>query len=155
VYYADKTSRPQRLLRLPVEGGTPVEIGNVPEEGLVGAVAVSPDGKFLAFPYHESGPKPLQRLVVVPVDGGAPVKSFVGITGFLRWTPDGRGINYYAMQNGIRQIFEQPLAGGAPHPVTRFTSDKIHDFEWSEDGKQLYVSHGEISSDAVLITNVH
>src|SRR5262249_28870890 len=62
VYYADETSRPQRVLRIPIEGGPAVEVAKIPGEGLTGGAAVSPDGKLLALPYHESGPNPSQRL---------------------------------------------------------------------------------------------
>ena len=114
---------------------------------------MSPDGKLLAFPYHESGPNPSQRLSIIRMDTGEQVKSFPGVTGYIRWKPDGRAIAYFADRDGIQQVFEQSLVGGAPRPVTRFASGKVRDFDWSVDGKELYVSHGEINSDAVLITN--
>jgi len=155
VYYADETNRPQRVLRIPVEGGPPVEVVKIPGEGLTGGAAVSPDGKLLAFPYHESGPNPLQRLSIIRLDTGEQVKSFTGVTGYIRWKPDGRAIAYFADRDGIQQVFEQSLVGGAPRPVTRFASGKVRDFDWSLDGKELYISYGEINSDAVLITNFH
>jgi hypothetical protein len=37
--------------------------------------------------------------------------------------------------------------------VTNFTSGRVRDFDWSLDGKTLYVSHGEVNGDAVLISN--
>jgi hypothetical protein len=153
IYYADEESRPQRILRLPVEGDTPVEFAKIPGEGLTSDVVVSPDGKLVAYIYHESGPNPVQRLLVIPFEGGPPMKSFLGISGDIQWTPDGRGIEYYEARDGIRQIMEQPLGGGTPRALTNFTSGKIFGFSWSPDGKQLYVIHGETNSDAVLITN--
>jgi Tol biopolymer transport system component/DNA-binding winged helix-turn-helix (wHTH) protein len=152
VYYSDETSRPQRVLRLPIEGGRAVEVAKIPGEGLTGGAAVSPDGKLLAIPYHESGPNPSQRLSIVHMEGEV-VKSFTGVTGYVRWKPDGRSIAYFAVRDGIQQVLEQSLAGGPPRQVTKFGSGKVRDFDWSVDGKELYVSHGEINSDAVLITN--
>jgi len=153
VYYCDETSRPQRVLRMPIEGGAPVEVAKIPGEGLTGGAGISPDGRLLAFPYHESGATPVQRLSIVRVDTGDLVKSFSGVTGYIRWRPDGRAIDYFATRDAIRQVMEQPLAGGAPRQVTKFTYGRVRDFDWSADGKQLYVSHGETNSDAVLITN--
>jgi Tol biopolymer transport system component/DNA-binding winged helix-turn-helix (wHTH) protein len=153
VYYADEISRPQRVMRMPIDGGPALEVTKIPGEGLTGGAAVSPNGKFLAFPYHESGPNPLQRLSIIRLDTGDVVKSFTGITGYVRWRPDGRAIAYFADRDGVQQVFEQTLAGGGPRQVTRFGSGKVRDFDWSIDGKELYAAHGETHSDAVLITN--
>jgi hypothetical protein len=42
---------------------------------------------------------------------------------------------------------------GSPHQITSFTSGHIFSFDWSSDGKQLYVARGSISSDIVQLTN--
>ncbi|MGA2430529.1 MAG: winged helix-turn-helix domain-containing protein [Candidatus Acidiferrum sp.] len=153
VYYADETSRPMGVFRLPIEGGTPVEVTKIPGEGLTGGAAVSPDGKLLAFPYYESGPNPVQRLSVVRLDTGVLVNSFIGVGGYICWKPDGRAIAHFDVSDEIHQVIEQPLAGGAPRPLTKFTTGRVRDFDWSVDGKTLYVSHGEVNGDAVLISN--
>jgi hypothetical protein len=54
--------------------------------------------------------------------------------------------------NGAGNVWEQPLAGGPPKPVTHFTSDKIFSFDWSPDGR-LALSRGTAATDAVLIKN--
>jgi eukaryotic-like serine/threonine-protein kinase len=153
VYYADEISRPQRVMRIPIDGGLPEEVAKIPGEGLTGGAAVSPDGKLLALPCHESGANPLQRLSIIRIDTREVVKSFTGVTGYVRWRPDGRAIAYFTVRDGVRQVAEQSLARGAPRPVTRFGSGKVFDFDWSLDGRELYVAHGEVHSDAVLITN--
>ena len=54
--------------------------------------------------------------------------------------------------NGVDNIWEQPVAGGPPKPVTHFTSDRIFGFDWSRDGR-LALSRGTEPTDAVLIKN--
>ncbi|MGB7591020.1 MAG: hypothetical protein WBO19_07260, partial [Terriglobia bacterium] len=54
--------------------------------------------------------------------------------------------------NGVDNVWEQPLAGGPPKPVTHFTSEKIFWFDWSRDGR-LALSRGADQTDAVLIKN--
>jgi hypothetical protein len=53
---------------------------------------------------------------------------------------------------GVRNIWEQPIEGGPPKPVTHFTSDKIFYFDLSRDGR-LALSRGTDQTDAVLIKN--
>jgi hypothetical protein len=56
-------------------------------------------------------------------------------------------------RNGAANIWEQPIAGGPPRQITNFTSGLIFDFSWSRDGKQMFLSRGENSSDVILISN--
>jgi len=70
----------------------------------------------------------------------------------LHWTPDGSAISFVNNVNGAGNVWEQPLAGGPPKPVTHFTSDKIFSFDWSPDGR-LALSRGTAATDAVLIKN--
>jgi len=37
--------------------------------------------------------------------------------------------------------------------LTDFKSDRIFDFSWSRDGKQLALFRGVVNSDVVLISN--
>jgi hypothetical protein len=52
----------------------------------------------------------------------------------------------------VSNIWEQPVAGGPPKPVTHFTSDGIFSYDWSRDGR-LALSRGAVQIDAVLIKN--
>jgi hypothetical protein len=47
----------------------------------------------------------------------------------------------------------QPIPKGPPKQVSNFTSGQIFSFDWSPDGKQLYVARGSLASDIVLISN--
>jgi serine/threonine protein kinase/Tol biopolymer transport system component len=116
--------------------------------------SVSPDGKWIACIFTP-GNQP-HSLAMVPFTGGQPAKVFPlpAASGLLRivWTPDGRAISFINSENGVGNVWEQPVAGGPPKPVTHFTSDKIFWFDWSHDGR-LAVSRGTEATDAVLIKN--
>jgi Tol biopolymer transport system component len=146
-----------------VEGGKPVLMkvpsGGGPASQLTDyfshSASVSPDGKWIACSYTPSE----SRLAIVPFAGGQPAKVFplpgsgVGPPHYpYPWTPDGRAISYNNSVNGVDNIWEQPVAGGPPKPVTHFTSDKIFWFDWSRDGR-LALSRGTEPTDAVLIKN--
>jgi Tol biopolymer transport system component len=71
----------------------------------------------------------------------------------LHWSPDQKSIQYLLTRKGATNVWEQPLAGGPPRPVTDFTAGHIFDFAWSRDGKQLLLAKGEQTSDVLLISN--
>jgi hypothetical protein len=54
--------------------------------------------------------------------------------------------------NGARNIWQQPMAGGAATALTHFAAGKILKFQWSREG-QLALSRGNETFDAVLIRN--
>jgi Tol biopolymer transport system component len=141
-----------KLYRVPVEGGTPVEIFSS-TTGVTGAI--SPDGKWIACAYQEEAPVPTSKIAVIPAEGGAPVNVFVRPIGAsrLHWSPDQKGLQYLLTRHGATNVWEQPLAGDPPRQVTNFTSGEIFDFSWSRDGKQLLLSKGEETSDVLLVSN--
>ncbi|HKV80239.1 MAG TPA: winged helix-turn-helix domain-containing protein [Candidatus Sulfotelmatobacter sp.] len=158
VFYVNVDS-PQKVWRVPVEGGKPVEIAVVLGDDISGRLSVSPDGQFLAYPYtrYSSSAGPGWNLTIIPAAGGSAVKRFdvpVGFSG-TRWSPQGEGLVYALTQNGTSNLWEQPVAGGAPKQITRFTSGLIFDFNWTADGKQLLLTRGSVSSDVILLNNLH
>jgi eukaryotic-like serine/threonine-protein kinase len=143
----------QKLYRVPIEGGTPIEIFSSPNG--VNGVTISPDGKWIAYGYQEFLPAPTAKLAVISADGGTPVNVFVRPIGAskLHWAPDQKSIQYLLTRHGATNVWEQPLSGGPPRPVTDFTSGHIFDFDWSRDGNQLLLSKGEETSDVLLVSN--
>jgi eukaryotic-like serine/threonine-protein kinase len=142
----------QKLYRVPIEGGAPVEVFAVADGG---QGVISPDGKWIATGYQEMVPVPTLKLAVFPAAGGAPVNVFVRPIGAnrLHWSPDQKSIQYLLTRRGATNVWEQPLAGGPPRQVTDFTSGHIFDFAWSRDGKQLLLAKGEETSDVLLVSN--
>jgi len=138
------------LMKIPSEGGAAVQLTDY----TANASSVSPDGRWIACFYVPSKNQPVS-LALVPFAGGQPAKVFplpTTANSPVHWTPDGRAISYINNVNGVDDIWEQPVAGGPPQPVTHFTSDKIFRFDWSHDGR-LALSRGTEPTDAVLIKN--
>jgi eukaryotic-like serine/threonine-protein kinase len=142
----------KKVYRVPVEGGTPEELTGIPASSIV---AISPDENWIAYGFQEGSPVPVPKLGVVAAAGGTPAHTFPlprGVNG-LRWSPDGKGLQFLLTLNGATNVWEQPLAGGTLRQITSFTSGRIFDFSWSRDGKQLLLSRGENTSDVILISN--
>jgi Tol biopolymer transport system component len=77
-----------------------------------------------------------------------------GGTRHIQWSPAGDALRYLATQNGATNIWEQALAGGKPKQLTRFNSGRIFDFNWPSDHQRLLLIRGDVTSDAVLLSNL-
>ena len=151
--YTTNTSAGGKVYRMSVDGGTPTEIASATGGG--GNARISPDGKFVAYSLQEGSPIPQSKYGVIPATGGSAPQTFSRLPGSgpARWSPDGKGLDFLLTRKGATNVWEQPLAGGEPHPVTDYTSGRIFGFSWSRDGKQLFLAKGIRTSDVVLISN--
>jgi Tol biopolymer transport system component len=132
------------IWKVSISSGTPTKLIDKPG----GYAQVSPDGRLLA--YYFGG-----KITVATFDGGAPIKTFdmPGTSGPLfYYSYDGHSLIYINTQNGVSNLWSQPLDGGAPKQITDFKSDLIWRFAYSRDGKQLALARGNVSRDAVMIS---
>jgi serine/threonine protein kinase/Tol biopolymer transport system component/tetratricopeptide (TPR) repeat protein len=142
------------LWKVPIEGGEPVEI----TREYCMRPAVSPvDGKIACW-YSEEIARPQWRIAILPPDGGRPLKllefaSSVSIDSTMRWSPDGRAIDYVDNRGGLSNLWSRPIDGSPARPLTNFKAAQILSFAWSRDGR-LAFSRGILSSDVVLISDV-
>jgi serine/threonine protein kinase/Tol biopolymer transport system component len=141
--------------RVPIGGGTPmhVNINNL----IALPAAYSPDGKFVAYKDFGPGGDVPNRISVIPEAGGEPIYSFPmrgdAIFQPIRWPKNGAGLDYFLINNGVGNIWRQTIPRGMPRQITNFTSGQMFSFDWSSDGKELYLVRGSTLSDVVLITN--
>ena len=135
--------------KVSIDGGEPIRILRNPS----GYVRVSPDGKTFACSYNAAEGEKAQ-LAVFPIDGGEPLHVFdvlprANLSMGIRWTPDGRSLVY---RDFGPSLWKQDLSGGEPEKLLEFPDEIIYSFEWSPDGKQFAVAHGEDVRDVVLLT---
>ena len=69
----------------------------------------------------------------------------------LRWSPDGGAINFIKEENGVSNIWSQPVNGEPIKKLTNFSSGEIFYFDFAPDGSSLAVTRGSHSSDVILI----
>jgi Tol biopolymer transport system component/DNA-binding winged helix-turn-helix (wHTH) protein len=140
------------LWSVSIEGGKPRQL-----TGLATSLPqVSPDGKLIACAYFPGeDPRFSQNgMAVFPFTGGQPLRVFKRLSFAsdpVDWAPDGRGLDYVVTEQGIGNIWRQPLSGGAPIQLTHFNAENLFDFAWSLDGRQLATARGKSISDVVLI----
>ena len=158
-YYFDEAT--SRIMRVPIDGGTSelVEGGAVTNGFMAGGVNFSPDGKWM--PEVESSVDSATQSVTTKVALIDVNANSLASTKFLTprpemripiaFTPDGKAVAYTIVENGVGNVWAQPLDGSPGHRLTNFASDQIRTFQFSPDGKSLAVAQQHIVSDVVLL----
>jgi serine/threonine protein kinase len=149
IVYASWLAGKPNIWKISVDGGDPVQLTDKYSRVPV----VSPDGKQFACSYWDEQYDTKFVIAIIPIEGGAPVKTFDLPAIIVRWAADGQALTYIDTQNNASNIWSQPLAGGPPRQLTNWKSDRIFNFAWSRDGKQLALARGIVSNDVVLISD--
>jgi Tol biopolymer transport system component len=156
VIFSARTDGRPTLWKVPIEGGEPVQL----TKEMTHWSAVSPDGKMVACLTRGEKPADRFKLAVVSADDGSFLRTFnfsgdasPQLPPTIRWTPDGQAIAYVDTENGVSNIFSQPLADGEPKKLTEFSADRIFSFDFSSDGKSVVFARGVMRNNLVLIEN--
>jgi serine/threonine protein kinase len=161
VYYFNGMA--DRIERVSIDGGKPEIVpGTVVPNAFVAApiAGLSPDGKQLSFVAGSSNSNQTESLglVLVSLDAGANpprrmLKPDPRISGLVEFTPDGKALAYPITENGVSNLWVQPLDGSKGRQITNFKSGTFNGFRWSPDGKTLGVIRSDSTSDVVLLRN--
>jgi len=149
VVYDDSIGGGQ-LMKVSIDGGDSVRLS---PELVANGYDVSPDSTTVAFASFGHLGEHIEDLTLVPLDGG-PAKKLVferPRSGPIRYTPDGKAVAYVVRENGVDNLWMQPLDGSKGKQITNFPAEHIIDFHWSFDGKELALIRGHADSDVVLI----
>ncbi len=151
VFFIEQGGEP-KLAKAPIEGGASQVISGEALDSF--SFDISPDGKLAAFPTLQHSGEHKEKLDVVETDTGNVAKQ-VGFErprfGLLHFSRDGKAVVYPTRANGVDNLWLQPLDGSKGRQITDFTSERIFDFHWSFDGKQLALVRGHTDADVVLI----
>ncbi len=123
---------------------------------------ISPDGHWIAFEAIDN------HLEIVAADGRgkprllpfidepqapSPMAAFA-VTYPIRWNAAGDALTFVRTQDGVSNIWSQPIDGSPARQLTHFTSMVIWSHDWSRDGKYLVMARGNFSRDAVMLTDM-
>ncbi len=162
-YYEDNVSN--WIMKMPIDGGSPelIKASVLPNGFMEGAANFSPDGRWM--PEIEATTDPATQasthkvaLVDLAANTETSVKYIVpraDISAPIAITPDGKAVAYTIVENGVGNVWAQPLDGSPGHRLTNFTSDQIRTFQFSPDGKSLAVVRFHVVSDVVLLRDTH
>jgi serine/threonine protein kinase len=166
VYFIN--NNPDRIRRVSIDGGAVEDVpGTTIPNSIYGGFAahISPDGSKLAFVLTEAsqamvapGTPNDEKIALVSLDPTSKgTRQFLTpnphITGSVHFTPDGKSVAYAVRENGVDNVWVQPVDGSSPgHYITKFNSEQSRGgFAWSPDGKTLAILRGRLDSDVVLL----
>jgi serine/threonine protein kinase/Tol biopolymer transport system component len=152
----------KQLSRVPLDGsGKPEAIhGSTVESGgfLAGrGIGISPDGKTLAYVVALTDPAASGSTDKIALLDTATLHSLrmfdanPRISKGVQFTPDGKSVAYPVKENGVDNVWVQPVDATPGHQITHFKAEQILSFHWSPDGKKLGILRGHTDSDVVLL----
>jgi serine/threonine protein kinase len=158
VYYFNDV---QHIWRVPLDGSgkpEPIPGSAIPHAFLAGrGIGVSPDQKTLAYlievlnPDGQSGIAKVALLDLTTLSSPRLLNADPRISSGVQFTPDGIAVAYNIRENGVDNIWIQPLDGSPGRQITKFDSEQILSFHWSPNGKNLGIVRGHTDSDVVLL----
>lgn len=136
------------LWKISTDGGEPSKLSDTKCQ----TPHFSPDGKSFSCISGENS------INILSAENGALIKTFKAaffpmLNVGARWSPDGKYLTYITIRKNVGNVWQQPVAGGEPQPLTNFTSGDIYNYSFSNDGSRLYLARGYQNRDAVLIKN--
>ena len=165
VYYLDRP--PLKLMRVSIDGGKPdVVPSGVANRFAINSIdLVSSDGKSLSMGVDISDPNTndaqteLETVNLDPASKTAPQLRLLdhrygemrNFSPRVQMMPGGKALVYAINENGVDNLWVEPLDGSPGHPLTHFTSELITDFHWSPDGKTLAIIREHDDADVVLL----
>jgi eukaryotic-like serine/threonine-protein kinase len=148
IVYTSWPSNTHSIWKIPVGGGNATPLSPMQARNPV----VSPDGTKVLCQlrdYYDGR----WRIAILSISDGAIQRELpqlpVSKTTVLRWSPDGRAIDFVDEQEAISNIWRQPLDGQV-RQLTHFTSDHIYDFAWNRSGTMIACIRGRAESDVVF-----
>ncbi|HKQ73872.1 MAG TPA: winged helix-turn-helix domain-containing protein [Blastocatellia bacterium] len=159
VYFIKRGAGPPAIWKVSIEGGTPAPVSRLTDAAAEGALSISPDGKWLAYHHVSTSQKPREerttRIGALPTEGPAELKLFdlPMRRPITQWSADSTAFDYAAGTFISSSLWRQPISGGEAQKLCDFP-DRVFNFAWSRDRKNLAVSRGLLQGDALSITNL-
>jgi serine/threonine protein kinase len=141
------------LMKVSIDGG-PASTFYENETQAIFAPKISPDGKRIAFIAYELN-NFVKKLMVGSINGdsfgGVEREMEYNLINNFDWSPDGRSLTVLTSRAGVPNLWRQPVDGSPAAPITEYTSGRIYNFAWINDGKNLLLARGSTNNDLILI----
>jgi eukaryotic-like serine/threonine-protein kinase len=148
VYFGDLDEKGGSIKRVPIEGGQPETIL---ASGSPFFVLSPDDHTILTIDVRDSDHRVLLDFYDVLSKQKRTLEADPHLNPNFAFTADGKALAYVARENGVDNIWLQPLDNSPRRQLTHFTSENISFFCFSSDGSQLAMDRGHNESDAILL----
>jgi Tol biopolymer transport system component len=139
------------LWKVSIDGGSPIRLTPSQSSHAI-RPAISSDGRWVAYYYMD---RESWGIATMPFEGGEPTRKFwippTARERVVRWTPDASGLAYVKENEGLSELWVQPLGAGPPQYLRSFPAGHVSVFEWSPDGQRLAWIRSNATSDVVRI----
>jgi eukaryotic-like serine/threonine-protein kinase len=150
------------IKRVPFDGGAAEVIpGSMVTNGFLNGTGLnfSPDGRWLvsvATVTNMATQEPSHSIALIDVESKTQsstrfLNAHQNVTYPSGFTPGGKAVAYRIIENGVHNIWVQPLDGSPGHQLTHFTTDRIRSFTWSPDGKTIGIVRSHTEANVVLL----
>ena len=152
-YYIDRSVG--RLMKVSLDGGAAEKVTDMSVSGLFD---ISSDGSTAVFATVDHANGHEEKLVLLDTSTRQVrqqtkfERSRMGY--FLRFSRDGKSLVYPVRENGVDNLWQQPLDGSPGRYLTSFKAEHIWGYDWSPDGSRLAVTQGHNDSDVVLMSDM-
>lgn len=149
IYTSFAKNRPT-LWKIPIDGGSPVQL----TQHFSILPVVSPTGNLVACYFWDGDSQFELKMAVVKIEDGQLIETFASPSAqfqTLNWISHGQSLAYIQERDGRSNIWAQPIGGGPPQQVTKFTTQHIFDFAVSPDGQNIAMARGSVTNDILLI----
>lgn len=149
-YVGDK--KPSSLLKISIQGGKASTVFSSDNFSAF-LPQLAPDNKTIAYTAYniENFEK---KLYIAEFDGnqvGKQLKTIdYNLVNKFIWSPDGKSITYWS-SDGVPNVWKTSLDGNQKQQITNFTSGRINNITWSNDGKNLVLVRPIVNNDLILI----
>jgi len=154
VYFSSSVEGQATIWSVPIDGGVPKKLS----EKMGSRPKVSPDGQRIAFYYRSDAKAPWQIAIMQPetdkVSQLIDLPKTVSLSSQFSWSPDGTALILIDSRDVLNNLWRYPLDGKPPEQITRFVDDpfnRIVNFAYSPDGRQIALTRGRRISDAVSL----
>src|SRR5262249_21318759 len=128
IYFKDYWSH--LLMRIPIDGGEPHKFSDLaPDDN---NYDISADGSTILFFLLDQSGDHQEIAMEVATDTGT-LRKKISLqkefnSTYLRYSPDGKSIVYHVRENGVDNLWSQPLDGSPGKWLTSFKSEHLGDF---------------------------
>jgi Tol biopolymer transport system component/DNA-binding winged helix-turn-helix (wHTH) protein len=147
VFFTVSVAGQCHIWQVPVSGGTPAPFIDAD----VYRWAVSPDGAYLAYSAFDQESKTVRTRIQSLNQNKVERVLDISPETWMEWSGDGKALYFNTAKDGAQNMWQQPLDGSKPQPVTAFNNQQVFRFKWSPDGKSLACIRHSTTYDAVML----